>query len=79
MNEEFELPVVYKGKQLHLPAQLLQQGYVHRFLVQISGEDVLFEPDEEGAYRAMIDPAMINETKIEPGLLKEIADALSSL
>lgn len=79
MNEVFELPVVYKGKQLHLPARLQQQGYVHRFLVEVVGEEVIFEPDEEGAYRAMVDPALMNKTKIESDLLMEIAGALSSL
>jgi len=47
MDEPFDLPVNYKGDALLFPAQLKQHGYTHRFIVNVYGQDVYFEPDEE--------------------------------
>ena len=52
----FDLPVSYGGTQLLFPSQLLQLGYTHKFLVDVYGTEVAFEQDEEGAYRAIVDP-----------------------
>ena len=80
MNEEFEIPVVFDNKQYHFKAKLLQLGFTHNFQVDVDGTEVLFEPDEEGAYRAWIDPANQDALlKVNPHLLKEIALAIESL
>lgn len=79
MNEIFELPISYKGEQLYLPTQLLQSGYVHQFKVEVEGYEILFEPDEEGNYRALVNESMLDRLKIKTGLLQEISEALSSL
>lgn len=47
MNEPFALPVTYQGSKILFPAQLKQVGYTHRFVVDVYGQDVYFEPDEE--------------------------------
>ncbi|MEO6314602.1 MAG: hypothetical protein ABIU63_09160 [Chitinophagaceae bacterium] len=56
MTDPFTLVVVYKGEELQLPAQLVLQGYTHKFTVQVQGNELYFEPDEEGQYR-VITPA----------------------
>lgn len=80
MNEPFELPVTYKGEDLLLPAQLLNYGYTHKFKVTVNEQEVLFEPDEERVYRALVDIAYID--KMKEGTkerLQVIAEALQSL
>ena len=78
MDEPFELPVLYKLKELMLPAQLIQQGYTHKFEILINDLVVYFEPDEEGSYRALIEPETL-PGNIEPALLQAIADSIESI
>ena len=80
MNEPFELPVSYKGEELLLPAQLLNYGYTHKFKVTVDEQEVLFEPDEERMYRAIVDIASIDKMKAgTKELLQVIAEALQGL
>lgn len=80
MNEEFDLPVVFDNKQYHFKTRLLQTGYDFKFQVDVDGTEVLFELDDEGSYRAWIDPANQEALlKVNPHLLKEIALAIESL
>lgn len=80
MNEPFELPVTYKGKDLLLSAQLLNYGYTHKFKVTLDEQEVLFEPDEERVYRAIVDIAYVDKMKEgTKELLQVIAEALQSL
>ena len=65
MDEPFGLPVTYKGKELLFPARLLMQSYTHKFQVEVNGQVVLFKPDEERNYRAVIDPEQMESSKIE--------------
>jgi hypothetical protein len=53
MTDPFILSVDYKGKEVNFTAQLVLQGYSHKFKVLINETDVYFEPDEEGFYRAV--------------------------
>ena len=56
MNESFELTVTLRGEERNFPAQWQPYGYTHRFTIDINGISVFFEPDEEGHYRALIEP-----------------------
>jgi hypothetical protein len=38
MDQQFELPVEYKGKHLTLNASLLVTGYTHKFMVELDGQ-----------------------------------------
>lgn len=78
MNETFDIPVNYKGEALLFPAQLQHTGYTHRFLVEVYGEEVFFEPDEERSYRALVDPEQLTQT-LNVDLLKAIAEAIESI
>lgn len=78
MDEPFELPVCYKNEEMLFPAELQQTGYTHRFRVDVYGQDVFFEPDEERNYRAVVDPEKIS-SKITVELLQAIAETIESL
>jgi hypothetical protein len=54
MNEPFDLPVTFKSQQLYFTTQLLLLGYTHKFRVEVNGEEILFKPNEERNYRAVI-------------------------
>lgn len=75
MNEPFDLPVSYKGKDLRFPSRLLQFGYTHKFQVNVYGTEVLFEPDEEGRYRALVEPEEASK-ELTPELLQAIAEGI---
>lgn len=79
MNEAFEIPVAYEGKQFSFPARWVQTGYTHRFEVSIPGNEVWFEPDEEGRYRALVNAEQLSTKNIDLKLLQAIAEAIESL
>lgn len=78
MTDPFELPVLYNGNELLFPARLQQLGYTHRFVVDVYGQEVFFEPDEERTYRAVLDPEKPN-TQPRIDLLKAIAETIEAL
>lgn len=47
-------------------------GHSHRFVVTVSGTEVIFERDEEGHYRAVL-PYGSAAVPVESGLLEAIA------
>lgn len=77
MAATFNLPIDWNGEEYEYPAEILQQGYTQKVLVDIDGTIVTFEPDEEGNYRALINPDI--EHNIPSLLLKEISDTLVEL
>lgn len=54
MDENFEIPVTYKGEELNFPASLVSRGYTYAIRVNINGQHINFEPDEEKNFRALI-------------------------
>jgi hypothetical protein len=77
MDEDFELTVQHEGNEHLFTNRLLQYGYLHRFEVEVNGQKVLFEPDEERNYRAMVDPLEADRMKRKDlELLQAIAEAL---
>ena len=80
MEEQFELPVIFNSEKLHFPARLLSYGYSYKLEVDIEGTAVLFEPDEERNWRALIAPEEINTNKkISVDLLKAIASSIEDI
>lgn len=80
MDDGFEIPVNYKGKELSFPAQLQAFGYTHRILVNVNGVDVQLEPDEERNYRAIVvDPEQPGAGKLEAGLIAMIVEVVESI
>lgn len=80
MDESFELPVWYNGKEIMLPAELQPWGYTHRIIVHIEDIPFHFEPDEERNYRAtIVNELKINAEKIDKLLLQAVAETLHDL
>lgn len=80
MDEPFEIPVLYKGQELLFTAKLLTIGYLHKFLVDVDGQEVFFEPDDGGEYRAMMNPANLEEGQVVAvDLLKAIVAAIEDI
>jgi len=80
MDEQFEIPVTFNDKELLFPAKLLHLGYIYKFLVDVNGTEVFFEQNDEGNYRATVDPSKLEEgIKINAKLLEEIATALEEI
>lgn len=81
MNELFDIPVFYNGQDLSFKAGLLRYGYTHRIIVTVSDSDVVFEPDEEGNYRALNDQPESSRTRkdLDFGLLQAIAEAIEAI
>src|SRR5215210_9211350 len=78
MEDTFDIPVTYKGKDLTFPSTLLVFGYTYKISVEVNGTEVLYEPDEERNYRAVIDPEKMEGMKrIDKELLKAIAGAIN--
>ncbi len=80
MDEPFEIPVLYKDQELLFTAKLLAFGYVHKFQVAVNGQEIFFEADDSGDYRALIDPANLEAAKkIDIELLKAIAFSIETI
>jgi hypothetical protein len=80
MDESFEIPVTLKDKELLFPAKLLQLGYTYKFLVDVNGMVIFFEKEDEGNFRAMVDPLRIEDgIKINIKLLEAIAASLEEI
>ena len=80
MEEEFELPVKYKGEEQMLNAKLIVTGYKHKFCVDVNGQNIIFEPDEERNYRAVINYDDIGKNNpVDIELLKEITKSIESI
>lgn len=80
MEEQFELLVDYKGEQLTLKASLLVTGYTHKFSVDVNGQEIIFEPDEERNYRAILSYGDLDKkNNVDVELIKEITNAIESI
>lgn len=80
MEEEFELPVTFNNAALSFPARLLKYGYSYKLEVDIEGTKMLFEPDEERNWRALLTEEDINANKkISIDLLQAIASSIEEI
>lgn len=63
MEDSFELPVEYKGEQFVFKAALVVYGFTHQFNVDVNGQKIVFEPDEEGNYRVIVNAEDLGTNK----------------
>jgi hypothetical protein len=77
MSEPIFISVPYKNAEKQVEVQLEVTGYTHRFRVLVDEVTVLFEPDEERQYRAIVPPEHAQAGKsLDPVLLQAIAATL---
>ncbi len=55
MEDSLQIPVLYKGKEIALQAEVIRYGYIHRILINVDGQLLYLEKDEESKYRAIVD------------------------
>ena len=81
MNEPFDIIVHHRGKDLSFNARLMAYGYSYRFLVSVDNQEVIFEPDEERKYRALLDPIhrTMGEKELDIHLLRSIGETLENI
>ena len=61
-------------------ASLLVTGHTHKFNVDVNGQSIIFEPDEERNYRAVIPcDELDNNKNINKELLKAIAISIEEI
>jgi len=79
MEDEFVLPVSFEGNQLELPARLLRYGYTIKIEVEIEGTAVVFEPDEEQNWRAVMGfEDLVAGKKVKKELVEAVAGVIGS-
>jgi hypothetical protein len=54
MDDIYSIDVIVDGEKLNIEARLIAVGYTHRFAVIINEIEVIYEPDEERKYRAVV-------------------------
>jgi hypothetical protein len=79
MDEILEIPVYYRGEQLSFQAKVFSYQYSYKIVVDIFGRQLMYEPDEEGKYRALVQvEALAREDKVDRGLLEAVALVLDA-
>lgn len=76
MNEPFLIVVNYNGQEQEFKARFERWGYTHRIFVLVDETTVVFEPDEEGAYRAL---NINNSSTVQSELLQVLAEKLMQI
>lgn len=78
MTEPITISVPYMGAEKQIEIQLQLIGYTHRIQAIVNDVPVLFEPDEERQYRAVIAPEHWESgQKLDPVLLQAIGETLA--
>jgi hypothetical protein len=75
--DEFEIEIGDGDNRAQYPARLLIMGYTHKIEVDVNGIPVMFEPDEERNYRAVV--ANEHRDQLNVQLLKQLADAIEAV
>jgi len=80
MEETFDVDVFYEGAELVFKVALVPTGYTYRFIVVVNDTEVIYEPDEEQSYRAIINDDAAGKLKEKDyRLIKAIAERLEIL
>ncbi len=78
--DEFDLPVTFKGMEEVFKVQLHITGYTYRLVVDVHGQSINFERDEEGNFRALLDYNDVeNSGNVDLGLVKAIGVAIANI
>lgn len=78
MDEEFNLPVTYRGQQQNFKTRLVKFRYMHKLEVEVEDGRIFIEKDNEGNYRAIL-ANIESENKIDKGLIKAIVESLQEI
>lgn len=74
---DFELPVLLNDKELLFPGKFLDYGYSSKIEIDVEGTKLVFEPDEERNWRAVISLEDVQANKkINRDLVEAVAEAI---
>ena len=77
---DFELPVLFNNIEWVFPGKFLDYGYSSKIEMYIEGTKILFEPDEERNWRALISFEDVQANKeLDKDLLEAIARAIDAV
>lgn len=76
--EEFEVPVIYKGKELFFNGRLATFSYGYKLYIDVDGTEVVIERDDHGDLRAIL-PDAASEKNIDKGLIEAIIEVFREL
>jgi hypothetical protein len=79
LNETFELPVEFRNEEVLFPARLVKRGYLYKMEVEVKGQMLVYEPDEEGNWRAMLESSASEHLKQDIELLEAIRNSIEFL
>jgi hypothetical protein len=80
MNDEFDIPVSFGGKEYNFPTRLLNYGHTIKLEVEIEGNTIFFEPDEERNWRALVPfDEITTAQKTNSALLRAVAEAIEEI
>jgi len=80
MEDSFVIDVAIGGKEYNVEVRLISTGYMHRFIAMINDTEVIYEPDEERNYRAIVNEAAISKLRdADKELIKAVAERLREL
>ena len=77
MDGSFTLMVNYNGKEYQVQSELRVFGYTHKIAINLEGREILFEPDEERNYRAVMPGYDGSKAEIDIGLVQAITKELA--
>jgi len=78
MPESFLLTVQYKNEEKQFESELRVFGYTHKIAVNVNGTEIIFEPDEERNYRAVLPDPDLKKSNFDQQLIKAIAEELEA-
>ena len=80
MEDSFSIDVEVQGKEYSFETRLAAVGYTHKFYVLINGLEVIYEPDEQRNYRAILNNAGQNNViDVDLELIKAVGDKIESI
>ncbi|MDH7459894.1 hypothetical protein QEG73_01350 [Chitinophagaceae bacterium 26-R-25] len=78
MEHYFEIPVSCDGDEQILKGRLVTFGYDYKFYIVVKGEELVFEKDEQGDFRA-ISQSPVGIGGVDTKLVGAIVNALQQL
>jgi len=80
MDEGFDLPVRFSGKEVSFPCKLHLYTYTQKIEIHVNGTSVMFERDDERNWRAIVDRLDEEKNKsIDFELLGAIANTIEEV
>jgi len=78
MEHYFEIPVSHEGEDQLLKGRLVTFGYDYTFYIVVKGEELVFEKDEQGDFRA-VSQSSVGAAGVDTKLVGAIVNALLQL